>query len=265
VGLHVDEKETVMLSTGQKTIIGLIGASAPGGVSHGTTDEWLLVIHLAAWRYAGSPVTESELRLEMPVNQTELKDYMTSLAPYQIIEVIVHDDDHPNLKRITAIKHTGVSDPDLTAIADRLQVPIELEHPVFGKLVYDRQFNWYAGRANWGERAIELMLDCENPDQPDRVLETAEVLFREQADWEQRVNEYAAKQLLALKNEVWLEDDEEPLTPAAFINRMTLESISIDEDGGFTFWHGDGDLFWDHAIQINGTLVEGLNFADIPG
>jgi hypothetical protein len=46
---------------------------------------------------------------------------------------------------------------------------------------------------------------------------------------------------------------------------MTLESSAIDEGGEFTFWHNDGDLFWGDAIQISSDLVEGLNFADIPG
>ncbi len=254
-----------MPSTEQKTIVGLIGASAPGGVRQSNLEQWFLVIHFAAWRYAGSPVTESKLRLEMPVSQTQLDDYMAALKPYQIIEVEVQEDNQPDCKRIAAIKQTDINDPELSTIAERLQVPVEFEHPVFGKLVYERQFYCYTGRANWGDQAVDLMFNCENPDPPYRAFETAEVLFRKQADWEQRINEYAADQLLALKNENWLEDDEEPLTPAAFISHMTLESISIEEDGGFTFWHDDGDLFWGHTIQISGSLEEGLKFADIPG
>lgn len=254
-----------MPSTEQKTIVGLIGASAPGGVSYGTTSERLLVIHCAAWRYAGSPVTESELRLEMPVSQTQLDEYMMALDPYQIIEATVQDGDRPDRKRVTAITNTGASDPDLAAIAERLQVLVELEHPVFGTLIYDRRFGYFRGRATWGDQAVALMLDCAEPDQPGRAFETAEVLFRDQAAWAQRVNDYAVDQLLALKNESWLDDDEEPLTPAAFVRRMTLETIAIDEEGAFTFWHDDGDLFWGHAIQISGDLADGLNLADIPG
>lgn len=46
---------------------------------------------------------------------------------------------------------------------------------------------------------------------------------------------------------------------------MTLEGISVDPDGSFDFWHNDGDLFWGHAIQISGSLVEGPTLANIPG
>ncbi len=245
-------------------IIGLIGANAPGGVS-GNPDEWYLIIHCVAWRYPNTPVVERQLRLEMRVTRHELEEHMTALDPYQIIAVEAPAVDDSDTLQITAITDPNATDPDLATIAARLQVPVEMDHPVFGKLTYDRRFSCYQGRAAWGDRDVELMLDCPIPDQPGRAFETLEVLFREQADWSHRVNAYAAEQLLSLKNDVWLDEDEETLTTEAFISRMTLESISVDEDGEFTFWHNDGDLFWGHAIQISGDLIEGLNFADIPG
>jgi hypothetical protein len=55
------------------------------------------------------------------------------------------------------------------------------------------------------------------------------------------------------------------MSAADFLSKMSLESISLDEDGGLTFWHNDGDLFWGHAIQISGNLTDGLKSADIPG
>jgi hypothetical protein len=46
---------------------------------------------------------------------------------------------------------------------------------------------------------------------------------------------------------------------------MTPSSITLTPDGGFEFWHDDGDLFWGHAIRIGGTLAAGPDSADIPG
>jgi hypothetical protein len=46
---------------------------------------------------------------------------------------------------------------------------------------------------------------------------------------------------------------------------MKLETISVSSDGSFNFWHDDGDLFYGHAIQVGGNLVEGPTYADIPG
>lgn len=46
---------------------------------------------------------------------------------------------------------------------------------------------------------------------------------------------------------------------------MKLESISIQPNGEFEFWHNDGDLFYGHSIQISGSLEKGLTHSDIPG
>jgi hypothetical protein len=55
------------------------------------------------------------------------------------------------------------------------------------------------------------------------------------------------------------------VTPVDFQKQMKLQSINVAGDGRFEFWHHDGDLFWGHAIQISGTLKDGLTDADIPG
>ena len=73
------------------------------------------------------------------------------------------------------------------------------------------------------------------------------------------------KELLPLKNESWLSDDEAELTAMDFKARMELVSITVGDNGRFEFWHDDGDLFWGHAIQIDGNLRDGLTDAGISG
>jgi hypothetical protein len=97
------------------------------------------------------------------------------------------------------------------------------------------------------------------------MLEAARRLFAEQAEWHRRVREYAVDRLLPLKNDSWLDEDDEEMSAAEFLSRMRLTSISVDETGDLTFWHDDGDLFWGHAIQVSGSLSNGLTDADIPG
>ena len=86
-----------------------------------------------------------------------------------------------------------------------------------------------------------------------------------QEEWNRRIRDYAVKELLAVENESWIDQDEPELTPDDFKDRMTLESITVDPNGSFDFWHDDGDLFWGHAIQIGGNLAEGPKYADTPG
>jgi len=81
---------------------------------------------------------------------------------------------------------------------------------------------------------------------------------------ELRVKDSAVQELLPLKNDAWLGDDETEFSPEEFKSKMTLQSISIHPDGDFDFWHDDGDLFWGHSIQVSGSLADGPTAADIP-
>lgn len=112
---------------------------------------------------------------------------------------------------------------------------------------------------------MRVTLSCRNPADAQAVSEAASRLFNDQRGWRQRVNDYAVKQLLELKNDSWLDEDEEELSEAQFLAKMSLESIDIDESGSFTFWHDDGNLFFGHSIQISGDFANGLTQADIPG
>ena len=154
-------------------------------------------------------------------------------------------------------------DSELEQLAGQLQKPIVLNDATLGRLEYDRKYGWFAGRARWCGQEVDINLSCAHPEDPTAVLEAATRLFKEQTHWHRRVREYAVEQLLPLKNDSWLDEDEEEVSAAGFLSKMRLESISVDEAGNLTFWHNDGDLFWGHAIQISGNLTDGLAEADI--
>ncbi len=80
-----------------------------------------------------------------------------------------------------------------------------------------------------------------------------------------RPQDYAVAELLPLKNESWLDEDEKPITPEQFRSRMSLESLVFYPDGDVTFYHRDGDLFWGHCIQIGMNNRGDFHDADIPG
>ena len=49
------------------------------------------------------------------------------------------------------------------------------------------------------------------------------------------------------------------------MERIGLSSVSVHEDGEFEFLYDDGDLFWGHAIQVDGNIQTGLSQASIAG
>ncbi len=91
------------------------------------------------------------------------------------------------------------------------------------------------------------------------------MLWANQAEWNREVTDFPVKELLELKNDTWRQDDETPLTKEDFIERMVLESITLNPHGSFDFWYSDGDMFWGHSIEVAGNFREGIKYANIAG
>jgi hypothetical protein len=66
---------------------------------------------------------------------------------------------------------------------------------------------------------------------------------------------FAATQLLSIKNETWIDEDDDGnaiiVSAEEFQNRMTLESVSINADSSTSFFFADGDLFYGHSIVVD--------------
>jgi len=61
--------------------------------------------------------------------------------------------------------------------------------------------------------------------------------------------------LIELKNDFWLDEDEEELTPGDFINRITLVGIHIDvvnnKIDNINLEYDDGEIFLGHRIGVD--------------
>jgi hypothetical protein len=134
----------------------------------------------------------------------------------------------------------------------------------FGALTFNRRGKRWETEAEWLGHEVRLTVSGDGEDL-EEALRNAQKLWEAQDSWSTRVKEYAVTELFELKNDDWLEEDEEEVTPEQFKARMRLESITMDADGEFEFWYADGDLFWGHSILVSGSLDEGPNDADIPG
>lgn len=157
-------------------------------------------------------------------------------------------------------------DAELKAVLEKFREPVEITHPEFGALVLNRSVDWFEGTVNWMGEPIRVSVSLdEESGSSESSIKTLEALYSGASDWSKKITDYAVSELLELKNDNWLMDDQEELTASDFINSMKLESITVYPDGEFEFWHNDGDLFWGHSILISGSLSEGPNDADIPG
>lgn len=250
-------------------VVELVGVVSPRGASAGRSAGerlWTFSTEFAAWRCGSDPIQVSLLRVYREVADGETRSLQNQFAPYAICRIKARlGESVSGGQRALLVEVVGAEagDAELNARAAALQEPVTFEHPVFGTCTLDRRIDWYAAETLWNGKPVNLYLN--ESDEVQAALESALALWAGQAEWAQKVRDFAVQKLLPLKNDNWLGEGEVELTPDEFAARMTLEAISVDPTGSFEFWHDDGDLFWGHSIQISGTLAEGLTGADIPG
>jgi hypothetical protein len=250
-------------------VLGVLAASGVGGSwSQGDT-WWTLGFGFASWRIAGGPLRTQELFVRRKVRENVIDKYRKLVKPNVVTRIrarVLEDSvfDRPEALLVKVVGRDK-SDAELNAEVNRLQQPVRIKDKTFGTFTLDRRVDWYEGKAAWNGHKVRLTLSAHEPADIERALQVARTLWRAQRSWSVKVLAYAVNQLLPLKNDNWLSEDEQPLSPKQFKARMTLDSITVSPEGSFEFWHDDGDLFWGHAIHISGSLGDGLTNADIPG
>ena len=87
-------------------------------------------------------------------------------------------------------------------------------------------------------------------------METAIMLGNQLIDWynvnRHNVETRIIEQLLPMKNESWLEEDELPWNATDFLNSIHLVSFLVREER-FTIWYADNDLFYGHLVEVRVT------------
>ena len=250
------------------TVHGVVGANGPGGGKIPPEVHWSLNLSLIAWRIPGAPVRNTQLSVSKIVSDEELRALQNSITSESIVafqgklcENSPFGDTRAQLISLLDRPH----DNELELILSQFRQPVEIVDPVVGRLVLNKSVNWFEGKVTWLGKHIDIAVSVDDAGNPTDSLRTAKSLLEGMEQWAIKVNEYAAGELLELKNDNWLGEDENPISKAEFINRMQLNSITTYTDGDFDFWHYDGDLFWGHSIQVSGSLSEGLTCADIAG
>ena len=259
-------------------IVGVVHARGCGGARSGGRQHWTLSFALAAWRYAGGPVQDRELVIwKEPVNLSEIDVFRGSIRPFKVLKVRarVAETNSFNSPRglLVEVVATDILDAELCARAQELQNPITFDDERLGTFTLNRAVNWYECRTNWGAAPVLLTLSGDQPidlvgfdgGESTEALACAHALFRSQAEWDQRIRDFAVAELLDIKNAHWRHEGEREVGADQFKSKMTLESICVYADSSFEFLHHDGALFCGHSILVSGNLAEGPTHADIAG
>lgn len=252
-------------------VVGIVYPFGAGGGKAGEDDSWTLTFTLVAWKPAGGPVGDRRLHVSQPgLTNEQLRERMAGIDSEDILRLRVRFAEPPDdgeLVYAELVERVGpvADDAELNERLAELRRPVVVPHPVLGPLTLDRKHDWYECELDWPGGPVKFTLERGEDEDDPALFATAEQVWHDRYDWHDQVRECALRDLLELKNDCWLEDDETELTEAQFLERMKLESVSMDPDGRLTFWHDDGGLFWGHVIMVEGTLGDGPTDATIAG
>lgn len=250
-------------SFGPQVVTGYVDLHGAGGFRPGPDQPWLLRFRLEPWRRARGGVQPRGLAVTRTCTDAELEALRARLHPYQPVAARVDLKDWVTAELLELLD-TPVDDPRLAARADGLRARPTRQDARFGTLTRTAP-GTYEAAVPWNGSDVVLELEGEDEDL-DAALAAARALWDDEAGWQRRVQDHAVGELLELKNENWPDDDDaQPLTPDEFRARMRLQAITVDPDGGFEFFHAHGDLFWDHVVQVGGTLHEGVTHSAVEG
>lgn len=253
----------------------ILGVVAPGGVSgvgggpSGDQIQWTLLITLSGWKPSGGEFRDSEMTVRKLVQEPEIRNYMAAMNSYDVVRLRARwsEINAMNSTQALLIEFLGkdTSSIELNAHSLKLQESVTFEDGLFGTFTLNRRVDWYEAAPTWCGNVIGLSIPSKSQDEIEKSLQVARCLWADQTEWQRKISMFAIKELLELKNGTWLSEGEEELTAEEFSRRMTLESITIESDGSFEFWHDDGDLFWGHSIMVSGDIASGIKEAGIHG
>ena len=244
------------------TILAVTGANGFGGGRAGKEKLWRASIGLTAWMEEDSPDIHRGEFVLSTIGDDQLLEILRRRTPRDFIVKFrgrVSEDGKRLL--LLDLPEPGF-DPDLKAILEEQKKPVTIEEEGLGTFTLNRQVNWFEAGVDWLGTEISLVFDREE----DRAAcaANARALLASAADWDRRVREYAAGELLDSAND-WAEDGEEPITREQFMERMEPESVEIRADGSFEFWFADGEMFYGHSIHVSGDLTGGPDAAQMEG
>lgn len=249
-------------------VIGVVDASGKGGWPE-DDDQWTLSFDFDRWKHPTASLKTQPLAVEFTAPKSDYDALWKCIHADSVIRIrarVVEESVVGGVPRAQLIEFLGEdSDPELNQAAADIQQSVVYEDIHFGQFVLNRRVNWYSTETVWNGKTVTLNLTPDDSGSIELALQAARTLWQDQNDWAVRIEGFAVHDLLAVKNDNWLDDDEVELTSDEFKARMTLEAITIASDGAFDFWHHDGGLFSGHSIQVCGNLSTGPTSADIPG
>jgi hypothetical protein len=250
-------------------VIGLVHPYGAGGGMNQGERRWTMTFSVNPWRIVGEEINESELVIRQKgLTEQQLERKMKSIVGDSIVRVRVRFPVRPSKPpsaELIKYLRKDKSDAEMNKCVKALKKPVAVKNRYFGKFKFEREMNWYVTNFKWNGKKIELSLPLDDCKDEEAFFRLAEKLCKQQKKWDRAIRNFAADELLERKNEEWREEDEEIITRSEFLKRIKLQAITLYPDGCFGFTFDDGDIFWGHLIEVEGSMDDGPEDVSVEG
>jgi hypothetical protein len=251
-------------------VLGVVTSLGPFGLST-RDDGWMLGFHVRPWRLGDGPLHMTELRVTKPMPEPQIDITKAALAATSVVSFRIRDLEPTargtHIATLVDLAVLETTEPELEAAAAELRVPIELRTETLGVLRLDRRINVFEGEIAYSGRGVQLSIPCarDSSSIDAEALAVAIELVVNLSTLDLSARQFASSQLLELKNDSWLDDDESELSEEEFQQRLALAAVSAEAGGGISLYYDDGDLFFGHSIDVRGTVAGEFREASISG
>lgn len=171
---------------------------------------------------------------------------------------------------VTQILDCNVKSPQLETILAKYNEPITIEDDILGTLTLDKQYFELSTEIQFGNNedvCISMDVDDEDKDSWQEPINVARQLVQNAEKLDMDMRKFAAKALTGNAND-WqdnLGEDLPEITQEQFAQRITLESLHVYDDGDYTAYYDDDDMFYGHVVVIDGNIDTGFESSYIEG
>lgn len=139
---------------------------------------------------------------------------------------------------------------------------ISIEEERIGSLQFTRQDVFYIARYQWRNSPCLLRLRSDSGEDLREFLTAFMDLLTNHDHWDEQAKAFAAKELLPVKNNLWVKFGEDELSESEFIENLTIRSLSFSQKS-FAIRYDDNNMFYGHEIRVFGNMRDGFKSADI--
>jgi hypothetical protein len=248
-------ERNLLRSDGGTERIELVGVVHPvtGLLPSPFSKHWQLRMQLLAWRTPGGPIEFGELTLVMQASKREVEAAAAPVQPFALVRLGVRmAEPEPGLDPFAVLVEPPAigADPDMARVAEELKRPVTFEIADLGMFTLDRSANWFEASTLWRGQPVQVALSMDDHVSRELQIQRARNLWAEFDAWFRHAVDFAIADLLQVKNEAWLDENQPPIEAGTFERALRIESVTIQSDGSVDLWFDDGDLFWGHSIMV---------------